>query len=85
MAQATPDLSEFEALSEPRRPPCKVGRILEDLPDAERKQLEAALSQDTGIITNAAILKWLERRDLDGLSSSAATSHRKGTCTCARA
>ena len=78
---AAPDLSEFEKLSQPRRKPCAVGHALESLDRQEAEQLAAAIGADQGVITNAAIQKWLEPRGYR-TSAQAISSHRKGTCRC---
>lgn len=76
-----PDLSEFYKLSKPKRPPCQVAHALEQLDPGERVQLEAALNQDPGLITNAAIQLWLGSRKHD-ISVNRVVSHRKRNCTC---
>lgn len=52
--------------------------------DDEREQLKAALETDTGLITGGAIIEWLRVRGQEA-SSSAVSSHRRKTCTCADA
>lgn len=81
-----PDLSDFYALSKPKRPPCQIGLILADefspKLDAEQKvQLEAALETDVGIITGAAIVAWLKDRGID-CNATRISNHRRGTCSC---
>jgi hypothetical protein len=78
------DLSEFQALSKPRKPLCAVGAALGALPADEAGALRAALAEDVRIITTSAIITWLARRD-QSANVSAVTSHRRGTCTCADA
>lgn len=75
------DLSEFFKYSRPKKPPCKVGFAAEQLSDEEKAQLEAALSEDKGLITNSAIQQWLGSRNHEATVSSI-VSHRKGTCSC---
>lgn len=85
----TPDLSEFEALSQPKKPPCTMGLILAGeldpkLSPEDVAKLEAAMATDMGVITNAAIAKWLESRG-HSLHSQRVLTHRKGTCRCGKA
>lgn len=75
------DISEFEKLSKPRRKPCAVGHAMESLDRAEAEQLRAAVAADQGVITNAAVEKWLLTRGYK-TSAQAVSSHRKGTCRC---
>ena len=81
MASPSVDLSEFFKYSRPKKRPCPIGFAQEQLTDSEREQLTAALAQDNGIITNAAVQQWLAGRGHDA-SISAITSHRKGACSC---
>jgi hypothetical protein len=79
------DLSEFYKLSKPKKPPCILGPIFEQLKPKERKELETALAADSNIITNGAIIEWLTRRGHgDALNPNRITSHRKRSCTCAQ-
>jgi hypothetical protein len=80
------DLSEFEKLSKPTSGLCKVGVVLEAFEGEDREQLTAALAADSGRITNAAIMAWLKRRDVEGnaVSSPALTAHRNERCSCVR-
>lgn len=80
---AKPDLSEFFQFSQPKRRPCAVAFLRDQLPDAEREALEAALATDQGIITNAAVRKWLDVRGKN-ITDAAVAVHRKGTCACGR-
>lgn len=76
-----PDLSEFYRLSRPKKPPCKVGFVLDQITEPEREQLAAALATDGSIITAAAITEWLTARKHD-VNGSAITSHRRRRCSC---
>lgn len=76
------DLSEFVKLSKPRKPPCQIGRALDGLPADEAGLLRAALAEDPRVITQGAIVTWVERRGMT-TNTSAVRSHRAGTCTCA--
>jgi hypothetical protein len=76
------DLSEFKALSKPKKPPCQIGQALKALGGGEADLLRAALAEDRRIITPGAIVTWLERRSVS-TNTSAVRSHRDGTCTCA--
>lgn len=80
-AQASPDLTEFYKLSQPKKPPCRVGFARGQVKAGDRPQLDAALSTDQGIITNSAIQQWFAARKQE-VSVSAIVSHRKATCTC---
>lgn len=81
MAKAKADLSEFYRLARPKRPPCRIGFILTQLPEEESAQLQAACEQDKGIINTGAIRQWLAARRHD-VSIAAITNHRSATCTC---
>jgi hypothetical protein len=78
---AKPDLSEFFKHSRPKKKPCVVGFALDQLGPEEHAQLTAACAEDSGLITNSAIEKWLADRNHIA-SVSAIVSHRKRTCTC---
>jgi len=75
------DLTEFFKYSRPKKPPCKVGFAAEQIGADEKAQLQAALSEDKGLITNSAIQEWLGKRNHD-VTVSSIVSHRKGTCSC---
>lgn len=75
------DLTEFIALSKPKKPLCVLGRAIPELKPADRAALEAALAQDKGIITNAAIRLWLAARGHE-VKVQSIVSHRAGSCTC---
>lgn len=79
----TPDLSEFFQFSQPKKRPCAVAFLRDQLPDDQRPAFEAALATDQGIITNAAIRKWLDVRGKT-VTDAAVSVHRKGTCACGR-
>lgn len=80
---AKPDLSEFIRYSKPRRPACtiEVAKETLGLSDDERRQLDAALAADAGIITPGAISQWLEKRGHKA-SAAAIASHRRHQCRC---
>ena len=82
MPKPAVDLSEFFRLSRPKKKPCSVAFAREQLTAAEQAQLDAALAQDTGIITAAAVQQWLAKRG-HTTSTSAVSNHRRGVCTCA--
>ena len=89
MANEKPDLSEFYKLSKPKKPPCQIGLILSgeitpELSAPERKQLDAALETDSGIITATAIVGWLAARDHE-TNTNRVSNHRRGACTCGNA
>jgi hypothetical protein len=79
---STPDLSEFEQLSNPKKRPCLIGAGLEGVAADEAAALTAALEADKRMITPGAIVKWLERRGL-AANTSSVIHHREGRCTCA--
>lgn len=81
MTPKSVDLTEFFKYSKPRKRPCPIGFIKEQLLTDEVAQLEGALSQDAGIITAGAIQLWLSKRKHEA-SISAVTCHRKGVCSC---
>ena len=76
----TADLTEFEALSAPRRTECTVKKLLADLDGQELADFKAAL--DAPHITHAAISQWLKNRGHQ-LSGHTVGRHRKGACSCA--
>lgn len=85
MTSTTPSLDEFEQLSRTalsRKPPCRLAAAAETLTDADQTALLAACKQPLTQITTGAILRWLAKRGIESLSTSAITSHRRGTCTC---
>lgn len=78
---AKADLSEFFKYAQPKKPPCKVGFVIDQLGGEEAQQLQAACEQDRNLINTGAIKRWLESRGFD-ISVPAITNHRSGTCTC---
>jgi hypothetical protein len=79
----TPDLTEFFKYSRPKKPPCKVGVALGKLRGDTKTQLIAALATDNSIITNKAVITWIEKRVKDlQINTSNITSHRAKRCTC---
>lgn len=80
-SKTTPDLSEFYRLSQPKRKPCQLRFILEQLPVDERAQLKTALATDVGIITAAAVVQWLGARGHE-VTFAKVTSHRNRKCDC---
>lgn len=81
-----PDLSEFEALSNPKYVPCQIGELLggSELNNDEKAQLEAALAKDKSVITGAAIEGWLKKRGHE-VNVQRISVHRRGVCRCGRA
>lgn len=77
-----PDLTEFIKLSKPKKPTCQIFVAKEQLKPADVKLLDAALAKDKGIITGAAIIEWLIRRDVTGPSPSTIVAHRGKRCSC---
>lgn len=82
----SPDLSEFENLSTPKRAPCALGALLNGskLSKEEKAQLEAALAKDKSVITGAAIEEWCRRRGFEDVNIQRVSVHRRGVCTCGR-
>lgn len=87
--QPAPDLTEFYRYSKPKKPPCKIGMVLEALGRSKEKPaLVAALATDNAVITGAAIIEWIgkraERLGIQGLdiSNNSVRSHRERKCTC---
>jgi hypothetical protein len=75
----------LDEIAEESRPPvvrCSVAVVLDDLPDAERTELEAALA-DPATYTHRAITTVLKRRGYD-MHDKRVANHRKGECACAR-
>lgn len=83
-----PDLSEFVAMSAPKKLKCQVGMVLDGekpaLTVGESDQLRAALATDKGIITNAAVSAWLEKRGHE-VNYQRIANHRNGKCSCGKA
>lgn len=80
---ATPDLTEFVKLSNPKPTVCQVAAALGSLKRSDLAALQAALDTDKAVITDGAITAWLAARDLKA-SFAAVSHHRRGTCRCAR-
>jgi hypothetical protein len=78
-----PDLSEFIALSKPRRLQCAFGRVLADntLNAADRASLDAALNAPTAQIPHTAIARWLQGRGIR-VSDFTVGRHRRHECSC---
>ena len=80
---ATPDLSEFEALSKAHPARCKMARILDELSDEDRQKCQAAL--DAEHISHNAVVKWLRLAPRDHrIHDGAVKKHRIGDCCCER-
>lgn len=79
----TPDLSEFFRLSKPKNRPCAVAYARKQIDGVEGEQLDAALSESEGFITNAAVRDWLAVRG-HTVNAAAISVHRKGSCSCGR-
>lgn len=75
-------LDEIAKESRPAPVSCSVAMVLDDLPDAERAELEAALD-DQVAYTHTAITRVLKRRGYD-MHEKRVAAHRKGSCVCAR-
>ena len=78
-----PDLGEFLKFSNPRGTVCPLAVVADSLEAEDRTALDAALETDVGVITNVAIVKWLETRGQD-VRWQSISSHRRGTCRCGR-
>jgi hypothetical protein len=78
------DLTEFFRYSQPKRPPCKVGAVIDLLKGGEKAKLVAALEASDGLITHAAVVTWIDKRGTNiALNIQNVINHRKGKCTCA--
>lgn len=77
----SPDLSEFYRLAQPKKPPCQVAFVADQLPKEDAAALLAACDTDKGIINAGAIEKWLKLRGHD-VSQQRIVNHRLGKCTC---
>jgi hypothetical protein len=73
-------LDDIKAESSPQRGPCTVGVLLAELPDADAKDLQAALDDDN--IPTTAISRVLKRMGTD-MHEKRVRAHRKGQCACA--
>lgn len=81
-SKSKPDLSEFiKYAMRSKKAPCKVGLARDQLAGQDLTNLDAAI-EDHPRIPNSAVEEFLRVRDLKGVTGSALTSHRKGTCTC---
>lgn len=76
----TPDLSEFLALSQPPRQPCRLGTARAALTDEDRVKLDAALARPESI-TKRAIEEWLKARG-HVVPWQSVRAHRAGECAC---
>lgn len=72
-------LDDIKAESSPQRGPCTVGALIAQLPDADAKDLQAAL--DDLSIPCTAITRVLKRSGVD-MHEKRVQAHRKGTCAC---
>lgn len=79
---AKPDLSEFDALSAPKRKPCAVKAAVEQLGEDDRVNVTGALHAPMSRITAGAIEKWFAKRN-HTVNQNAITVHRKARCACA--
>ena len=73
------DLSEFEELSRCHPTRCVVARSCDLVEGKDRANLLAALA--AGHVSDEAISKWLQKRNLGGRGDSV-KKHRIGTCCC---
>lgn len=83
MTDTDVDLSEFLKHSLPRKKPCSIATAAKTLKPLEREQLAAACAHDPGVITNGAVVRWLDVRG-HAVSNNAVVVHRKGVCSCGR-
>lgn len=81
VASHAPDLSEFESYAGRKGPRCGVAIALDQLSDADRRDLLAALAAPH--INAPQIVKWARKRDV-GLSNYVVGNHRRGACSCDR-
>lgn len=82
-AKKKPDLTEFYKYSKPKKKPCAIGFVKDQLDsDEEREQLDAALAEKV-LITAGAVVQWIEKRVGVGVvNPQNVVSHRNGKCTC---
>lgn len=77
----TPDLTEFEELSRPKRKQCKLRDVLEAVGD-EADTLEAAIAATAnGRITVGAVIHWCKKRGHD-VAQNTIVHHRNHGCSC---
>ena len=77
------ELSEFFKYSRPKKKPCSLGYALAKLGDPDADQLAGALKVSKEHIPSGAIIEWLTvRKQEQGVTHSAITNHRAGTCSC---
>lgn len=70
----------FESLTVPSIAPCPVGRVLEQVDEESKDNLETALG--LSFISNAAIAREI-RLELDrAIDATTIANHRKGLCRC---
>lgn len=81
---SSPDLSEFFRYSRPKKKPCAVGFAREQLTKTEQEALDAAIADERGLITSAAIRQWIQQRGHE-VNDAAVTAHRRKVCSCVRA
>lgn len=75
-----PDLSEFLALSQPKKPACSVCTARAQLSKQEQASLDAACKTHVQRITNKAIVYWLEKRG-HKVVWQMVLHHRQGNCS----
>jgi hypothetical protein len=77
-----PDLAAFDALRRTNHPTkCKVGRILDELSEQERVNLEAALAMPKDEYPDALITRWCKERGHQ-VGGKSVSTHRSGDCVC---
>lgn len=82
-----PDLSEFVALSRPKRTTCKVALVAEKLTEADAAALLAAIiasGDGSAPVTVGAVIEWCKQRGHD-LAQNSIIHHRSGRCSCEHA
>ncbi len=77
----SPDLSEFVALSGRGRRPCKVQVMIDQLDEANKEKVIAALESDENFISTESIVKWFKLRD-KFVTSDPLRKHRRKLCCC---
>lgn len=83
MSASRPDLSAYFKLAQPKRPPCKIAWIREQLDNQEQLNLDAACGTDAGLINSGAIRDRLAAFGHD-VSIVAVANHRRGICRCGK-
>lgn len=77
---SNPDLAEFDELSRCHPKQCVIARSIQACKGRDRVNLEAALGAPDRV-SDAAVTKWLKKRNLAG-STDSVKKHRHADCCC---